>query len=474
MGRGRVVALASRMALAPSLIAMVLTACGVERGTKPSDPVTPTAATEADTAAGAAGGEGRTVTRPFTYAPGKPGPAYFAVRGEGVVMLDGGTFTKLEGSPVTLVREIVQGRDGGMYLLAYEGVMRLEGAELRLVAQSPFGSEGMLADLAIDRDGTIWGVSWKGMSFWNGSAWTTEDETVLGPDVSLMLGVALDGRGRVWVASGNALHVREDGKWLVVDLSPHWTSPPAFDDVCTGPGDVALAMATDGLLELDAPTMLQRFQIDDDIALEILGCSPTGVVGLRYNVDEVARIGVDGTKTRWRAKQDFVAANVDDVTPDDAGRLWLATDGGVAILGPGDQKVQWKSGSVPALAGRVDVIGVAGAGPVLPTEVGPVQTGGLVGRIVQGGKPLARAKLELCPIPSLLAKESPCAEAPTRFSTTTDANGRFAVKDVPLGLYDLAVKVGTGWYHSYGTEYRVRERGREHDIGEVEVKPSKP
>lgn len=150
------------------------------------------------------------------------------------------------------------------------------------------------------------------------------------------------------------------------------------------------------------------------------------------------------------------------------------TDIGVVVLGPGDEKVEWRSGRVAELAGKVYVNGVAGAGPVLPSEVGPVQTGGLAGRLVKDGKPLARAAVELCPAPRLHFETSPCAESATRVSTTTDAAGRFAVKDVPLGLYGLAAKVGPTWHVVFRGEYRVRERGRDHDVGEIEVKVHEP
>lgn len=456
-----------------AMLGVVALSCG--RTTKPADLVTPADATKPEdpgvTGAAAGGAE----LPPFTYAPGKPGPAYFAVRHEGVVMLDGGTFTKLEGSPTERVQEITQGRDGGMYLLGDAGVMRLEGTELRLVAATPSEPFEGLLDFAVDRDGTIWATGWKGVSFWNGSTWTTEGEAVLGPDAAAPHGLALDGRSRVWLVSLSALLVREDGKWSRIDTSPHWTSPPAYADVVTGPGGVAFAAATDGLLELSTPKELRKTQVGNDILLETLGASPTGVLGLRYNVDEVVRIGVDGTKTRWQAKRDFAGLDIDEVTPDDAGRLWVATDVGVTILGPGDppgkQSVEWRSGRVPELAGKVYVIGVAGTGPVLPSEVGPVQTGGLAGKLVKGGKVLARTAVEICPAPRLRSETTPCAESATRIETTTDARGRFAVKDVPLGQYGLAAKVGPTWHVVYGGEYRVRERGRDHDVGEIQIKP---
>jgi hypothetical protein len=210
----------------------------------------------------------------------------------------------------------------------------------------------------------------------------------------------------------------------------------------------------------------QKFAI-----LSELGYSPTGIGGLKTGIDVVTRIGADGKQTHYKAKKDFAAAQIDDATPDDSGRLWIASDTGVAIVGPADERVEWKSGSVDELAGQVEVIGVAGAGPELPGDVGPVKTGGLKGKILKDGKGFASAEVEICPNPAGWFEKSPCAESPTRFSATTDADGNFEMKDVPLGAYGLAVKVVDKWQLTYGAEYGVgMKEGETYDIGSITLK----
>lgn len=405
--------------------------------------------------------------------PGKPGPAYFAVRDKGIVMLDAGKFTKVEGGPDKLVKEIAQGPDGGVYLLGFEGVMKLEGAKAKLVAETGFGQDtGTLDDFAVTKDGKIWGVGYKGVSFWDGAAWKTEDKAVLGADVTLIRGVAVDATGRVWVASSNAIHTKDADKWTVVDISKQFKRQAFFDDVGLGPEGVAFAMASDTLLKLAAPDKLETVKVGEKYAmLGELGFSSLGVGGLKTGLDVVTRIMPDGKQTNFSAKKDFAAAQIEDVTPDDSGRLWIATDTGVAIMGPAAEKVEWKSGSVDELAGQVEVIGVAGAGPELPAAVGPVKTGGLKGKILKDGKGFASAEVEICPNPSSWFTKSPCAESPTRFSATTDAEGNFEMKDVPLGAYGLAVKVADKWNLTYGAEYGAgMKEGETYDIGSITLK----
>jgi major membrane immunogen (membrane-anchored lipoprotein) len=405
--------------------------------------------------------------------PGKPGPAYFAVSDKGVVMLDAGTFTKVEGGPDKLVKEIMQGPDGGMYLLGFEGVMKLEGAKAKLVAETGFGGDtGTLEDIAVTKDGKIWGVGYKGVSMWDGKAWKTEEKSVLGADVTLIRGVAVDGQDRVWVASSNAIHLRDADKWTTVDISKQFKRQAFFDDLSVGPGGVAMAQASDVLLKLTAPDALETMKVGKGYPmLSELGFSSTGVAGLKTGLDVVTRVMPDGKQTHYDAKKDFAASQIDDVTPDDSGRLWIATDTGVAIVGPGDERFEWKSGSIDELAGKVEVIGVAGAGPTLPAAVGPVKTGGLKGKIIQGGKGLASAAVEICPNPSSWIETTPCAKAPTKFSANTDAEGNFEMKDVPIGAYGLAVKVGDKWQLTYGSEFGVgMKEGEVFDIGSITLK----
>ncbi|MCA9709621.1 MAG: hypothetical protein KDK70_27530 [Myxococcales bacterium] len=426
--------------------------------------------------AAADGGETAAATPATPAEPGKPGPAYFAVRDKGLVMLDGGTFTKVDGGPDKLVREISQGPDGGVYLLGFEGIMKLEGAKATLLAETGIGeSTGSLEDFAVTKDGHIWAVGYKGVSYWDGSAWKTEEKNVLGDDVTLIRGVAVDGQGRVWVSSANKLHLREGEAWVDVDISKAFKRKAFFENVATGPEGVAYAVASDTLVKLTAPDALEKVKVGKKFAmLGELGFSATGVGALKTSIDLVTRVMPDGGKVNYKSGKDFAADRIEDVTPDDSGRVWIATDAGVAIVGPADERVEWRSGSVDELAGQVEVIGVVGSGPELPGEVGPVKTGGLKGKILQGGSGFAGAEVEICPKPSSFFKKSPCAESPTRRAATTDTEGNFQIDDVPLGAYGLAVKVGKKWQLTFGSEYGAdMKEGEVYDIGSVKLNDDK-
>ncbi|MEX1367225.1 MAG: hypothetical protein AB1Z98_29130 [Nannocystaceae bacterium] len=405
--------------------------------------------------------------------PGKPGPAYFAVRDKGVVMLDGGTFTKVEGGPDKLVREISAGPDGGIYMLGFEGIMKLEGAKASVVAKTGFGeSTGTLDDFAVTKDGEFWGVGFKGVSHFADGAWTTEEKTVLGPEVKLIRSVAIDNKGRVFVTSSNALHMRDGDTWTTIDTAKQFKRKAFFEDVATGPEGVVFTIASGKMLKVVEPDAIESIKVGKKYAmLSDLAFSQLGIGALKTSIDLVTRVGDDGKKTNFKAGKAFAADRIEDVTPDDSGRVWVASDAGVAILGPGSETVEWKSGSVDELAGQVEVIGVVGAGPELPGEVGPVKTGGLKGKVIMGGAGVASTEVEICPKPNSFFRKSPCADSPTRRVATTDADGNFEITDVPLGAYGLAVKVGKKWRVTFGSEYGAdMEEGKVYDIGSITLK----
>ena len=381
---------------------------------------------------------------PIPPEPGKDGPAYLAVRDRGITRLEAGAFTAVENSPKRSVRDIHLEADGKPYLLAPDGIMRLDGGTAVMIAETTFDTTGTVDAFGMTKDAkTIWAAGYKGVSRWDGDTWTTEPKKVLGDDVTLIKGLAVDASDRVWIASSNKLHTREDDKWIDVDVSGLFERKPFFDAVRRSPDGVAYVIANATLLAARSPQMLEAVDLDLDgfASLFHLSFSDNGYVALRSTTVDVMLVN---TRRTWRATKDFSSQHVLALAVDGRGRVWVGSDTSVAVLGPGDEKTEWMSGSVPELVGPVESILVLGAGPKLP-EVGEVQTGGLKGQVMVQGKAAAGIAVELCTSPSMMFETSPCADAPKRFEATTDADGRFEVTDVPLGVYGVAVQTDGKW-----------------------------
>ena len=388
--------------------------------------------------------EGVDPALPIPSAPGPDGPAYLAVRDRGIVRLQDGAFTPVENAPKLLVRDMHVETDAKPYLLAPEGIMRLDGGKATMVAETTFDTTGTLDAFGMTADAkTIWAAGYKGVSRWDGDTWATEPKKVLGEDVTLIKGLAVDASDRVWIASANKLHTREGDAWVDVDMSGLFPRKPFFDAVRRSPDGVVYVIANATLLAARSPEMLEAvdLELDGFASLFHLSFADNGYAALRRTTVDVMLVN---TRRTWRAMTDFSSQRVLALAVDGRGRVWVGSEASVAVLGPEDEKTEWMSGSVPELVGMVENILVVGAGPKLP-EVGEVVTGGLKGQVIAQGTPAAGIAVELCAAPSMMFETSPCADASKRFEATTDAEGRFAVSDVPLGVYGVAVKVDGKW-----------------------------
>jgi hypothetical protein len=101
------------------------------------------------------------------------------------------------------------------------------------------------------------------------------------------------------------------------------------------------------------------------------------------------------------------------------------------------------------IGGIVDHLVVIGDGPALPA-LSPARRGGLKGKLVRAGAPVANATLELCdasgrsPVTADPTR-SACDGVPTEATLTSDADGAWEVADLPVGGYTIAVEVDGRW-----------------------------
>lgn len=408
-------------------------------------------------------------------APGEAGPAYFAIDDKGVFMLDGGTFTQVKKGPKKLVKQMAIGGDGKPYMLTYDGIMVLDGATAKVVGKTSYKKTGSVDAFAVTPEGEIWTAGYKGVGHLVGKKWAVEEKTVLGDDVTLLKGIAVDKDGRVWVASSNKLHFKDKdaAEWKDADLSKATERKPFFDGIAVDPAGALMASASSSVLKIEGPTAISAVELPSGVisSFGLLGYAPNGIGAIKTGVKTLARLEPGGGTTSYDRGDDFQGTRVVALSPDGQGRLWVGSDIGVSVIGPGDARATWLMGSVPEIAGKVKGILVVGAGPDLP-EVGEQKKASEVtGIILLDGAPLADAAIEICPEPSSLIKTSPCEDSPIKFAGKTDAAGKFTFADVPLGAYGVGVKAGEKWKITFSGEYGAKmKEGKPFDIGKLKFK----
>jgi hypothetical protein len=436
-------------------------------------------AAEAEAGAAEAGAvdeaEGGVVADAPAVPAGDPGPAFFAIDDKGVFALEGGELTQVKKAPSTLVQQMLVGPDGKPYLLAMDGVMRIEAGTAKLVAKTSFKKTGTVDAFALGSDGHVWTAGFKGVAHWDGKAWALEDKATLGAEVRLLKGIALDEDGKVWVASSNLLHVRDGqaaGAWKEVDVGKLSDRKPFFDMVCSDPKTGTIyAPASSVVVKASDVDAVEELAVRGDglPSFGMIAFAQNGIGVLKLDSKHVARF-FEGAVTTFTLGTDFTGTRVHHLAIDGQGRVWVATDAGISVLGPKDERVEWKMGSIPDLAGKVKGMLVVGAGPELPS-VGEVQKGTLRGKILIDGVALGDADIEMCPEPATLIKKSPCEESPVAFTGKTGADGSFEFEGAPLGAYGIAVKVGDKWKTTLSGQYGAKMKaGETHDIGALKFK----
>ena len=428
---------------------------------------------EGDAPEGDAGAEGGGGTDAPSVPAGDAGPAYIAVDEKGVFVVDGGEVKKVKKGPDKLVQQMSLGPDGQPYLLGFDGVMKLDKDAAKIVAKTSWKKTGTVDSFALTKDGNVWVAGFKGVAFHDGKKWAAEEKATIGTDVKMIRGIVVDKEDRPWVASSNAVHVKDGDAWKTPDLSKVAERKPFFDSIALDPKSGAVYAAARALLvKASAPDKVEKVAVATSglSSIGLVSFAQNGIGALKADVKHVARL-VDGKQASFEMGKDFPGTRVQRMAVDGKGRVWVATDLGIAVLGPAAERVEWKSGSIPELAGRVRGMVVVGAGPDLP-EVGEVKKGILKGKILLDGAPHASADIALCPEPSSVGiKTSPCEDSPVRFDGKTAEDGAFEFKDVPLGAYGLAVKVDDKWKITLSGQFGAKmKEGEALDVGALKFK----
>jgi hypothetical protein len=398
--------------------------------------------------------------------PGAAGPVYLAVKGSGVVMLDGGAVKMVQ--PIQyMVKGLTAASDGSVWVAAIDGVYRIERDK-----STEVNSDGVDAVAPVSAK-DAWALSYDGVSHYDGSSWAKEDKAALGAGDALLRDIAVADDGAVWVVASSSVHrKKKGGAWEKVDLSKA-TGPgdPFFERVVRGPAGSVYLSYMKGLL-VKTGEEWQPLQGDFGFgAPRDISVATQGRVGAVSGMDDGFIVEAAGTKKLSAASTGIKAKRFESLALDDAGRIWLATDNGLAVIdASGKLARQWEPGTLPGLEGAVTRLVVLGAGPTDLPAVGAAETGTVVGKVTKDGSPITSAKVEICASPSMIITTTPCGEAPFKKDTQTDATGKFTLTEVPIGSYGFAIQAGGQWVITIGSECCTKmKKGQEYDVGTIKL-----
>lgn len=388
--------------------------------------------------------------------PPSPGLVYFVVNRVGVVELRGGVFRTVLPTAGRFTDFAVLG--GQVYAVTDAEIRKADGGEGVTVGNDR--EPGAPRRIEAGQGDRMWAVTGKGLWIYENGAWTRDDNF---PQPRTILDVVADRRGVVVATARTTAYVRDGDQWVPVPF------PPPPPEPATDAGHSDDGIDEEGLGGTPSPIWVRELVVGADG--EIYGVTSSSVFQLRgQSWVEVAdrpvtslAVASDGTligaletgslligragALAEKSLADFglEATEIDAIATDGAGRLWLATDGGLAIADPnGATLATYVPGTLPALPGRIVGIRVLEPPTILP-EVAPARTGAVTGTVLRDHAPAGGAVLELCAAPDTLFRESPCAEAAHRARAVADESGAFRFDSVPASRYGVAIRAKNDW-----------------------------
>lgn len=384
-----------------------------------------------------------------TLDPARSGDIYLRlgeVRPAGVVRLGEGGVSAVAGGDVV---DIHRAPDGSIWALG-AALKRLDGEEsvsLPEAIERP-------RHVALDTRGRAWIAADEEVGRWDGSTWVATPWAALAPDEKgYTQDLLVDRDGTVWLSTLERVY-RFDGAWAAVPLPEEALSnmPGALRQDSTG---AVLVASSGGVYRRDGEAWARLDEVDAREAFD-----QNGDYGVRAWRKTAFLLGPDGEK---RLSVPDGASRLTGATVDAQGRVWIATDVGAYLLGePG----WWLPLSAEGVRSDIVQIVAAGSGPASLPEAPPPSMVLVQATIVQGGAPVANTPIELCPSPQMMYRgDSPCDGSAFRAVGKTDGDGVVRWEAPRAGLR-LTWKEGDGWKSQLGGDFRCCDNAQA-DTGEV-------
>lgn len=236
--------------------------------------------------------------------------------------------------------------------------------------------------------------------------------------------------GTVWYGDEKTLAERRDGKWIEYKIDGGIGRPDAWFEGPTFTNRSTLYRFADGKVDV-VYSFSGRKGLIHAASNGLFGYADAKTIS--WNV-------IDGSLKTFPS--DHRIGN--RAALDDTGRVWDIRDGELSLTTPeGTSTVPMGAYAELDGIGVLSDLVVLGAGAKIPPAKPVRHTKKITGTVTFDGKPMASAKVQLCPrMNGLYEGDSPCADANPNvvLNTTTDAKGAFSIENVPMGIYFLHYK----------------------------------
>lgn len=423
-----------------------------------------------------ASGAEPTATQQKAAGGGGGGFACFGSAVHGVTCLtDSGwkTYSEDAGLDTNGVLDMAVCPDGKIYAATSNGLDVFDGQSwTSLTIEGAYNSDYV----ACAADGSVWVSYFQGISRYKDGAWQKFDYTLYdtGEISGVVYGLDVAPDGTVWEINANSISSYDGKTWKEYKQGKGFDGKVFFDKLTVDAKGRPWATDYENLYVFDGGTW-KTIALAEYLIVESLAADPQGRIWVN-TADEGVKIYADGDWSELNyANGDIHSHTVRAAVFDGSGRTWLAESYGIEIQSGGSWTT-FRMDNADLADNEFQTLAVSAKGPVLP---GPMtkQTGSIAGSITRDGKPMANAKMEFCVEKIILSYSgsTPCANQPFLKGTTTGADGKFSIADLPPGYYVLTLQVGEKWAQlgfMGGSDRVLVKEGKQTDVGELTVTSS--
>ena len=366
------------------------------------------------------------------------GAIFLAIRGAGIVRLDGGGVTMVYPTTQTLV-DMAVGPRGTVWASYYEeGTIRVRDGKAEVLSKDRYKHFGVRAE------DDVWAltddIEWE-LAHYDGTKWSKIKKRAdfkgrYDDNKPNDLAVTKDA---VWVSSWNGLFRSSGQEWERVGLPAAIQTGQAPSRLVTTGTNLVAGFAEGYFTWSGGGWRASPWPADAWLRdMNKAGFAAGSTADSRRIV-----LGSPSAANKVKSSDSIPASRIHDLTVDERGRVWIAGDYALIVLDPaGRVLAAWEPGTLRGVTGSVDRIVAAGVGPARLPGKEAISTWDILGQVnlSKSGRPLTSARVELCSSPV----KSGCAGAPFSRSATTGADGSFRLTGVPPGDFAIHVQVPAG------------------------------
>lgn len=335
--------------------------------------------------------------------------------------------------------------DRAIVLATNEEVVLYDGNRFAVIPES--SPTAQPADIACDENGNIWLAYYEGAAHYAGSSWTTYPHSGFAEDTyGLVDDVEIGPEGTVWLLTSHRLSAFDPSSqnWTFYDEENGLGKRYFFRKMALDQNGWPIATTADQFVGFVGSEWLEQ-QIDEDIFMDDLFIDENGDFWAETFSDGIFNVTGNGPN-RITTADGLSSDEVNAITADTTGRLWVGTEFGLNLLDEGVWHIYDQANS-EILHPAIDHIAVIGAGPPLPPADRDLSGyGSLSGKLHmrETGSGVTQIKVAVCQTDRPI-EASACGKALPPLQSVSTRGGVYRFTSLTAGNYWIAVDMsGTG------------------------------